>query len=142
MAARSTERLRIVVVRARASLTCCVFLATIEHVRVWLVLTLWRLLRLAQLINILAELIDIRHLLHILVVLIGFTIVVCRPTIFLFDVVLGIQIALAAIGLSRLGGALIVAVEVFPAVFMDDLIYLIIVSRRKVYIASEGRRIL
>jgi len=131
--------------RARASLTCCVLLAlmmTVEHVRLWLVLTLRRLLRLAQIINILAELIDIRHLLHILVVLIGFLMVFCRPTIYLFDVLLGIQVALAAVGLSRLGGALVVAVEVFPAVFMDDIIYLIIVSRRKVYIASEGGRVL
>jgi len=100
VAARSAERLRIVLVRARASLTCCVLLATVEHVRLRLVLPLRRLLGLAQIINILAELIDIRHLLHILVVLISFLIVFCRPAVYLFDVLLGIQVALAAVGLS------------------------------------------
>ena len=74
-----------------------------------------------------AELIDIRHLFNILVVLFGIM-VVCLPTIFLFDVPLGIGVGLAAIGLSRLGHALGVAVEVLPAVFMDYFFYVIITS--------------
>lgn len=110
------------------ALVCGVLLATIEHVGVWLVENLrCRLLRLAEFIYILAELIDIRHLFNILVVLFGIMIV-CLPTIFLFDVPLGIGVGLAAIGLSRLGHALGVAVEVLPAVFMDYFFYVIITS--------------